>query len=108
MLPLLAAHDRKTVIPFAYSDRSDEDDWTRQVRRVCPNFRPVAGLSDAELGRMIVADRIDLLVELGGYTGGRNRLGVFAARAAPVQASFLGYPNTTGSGSGGARASRPQ
>src|SRR5260370_13965398 len=40
-------------------------------------------------------ERIDILVDLSGHTG-RNRLPLFALRAAPVQASWVGYPGTTG------------
>ncbi|HEY1187076.1 MAG TPA: tetratricopeptide repeat protein, partial [Gemmata sp.] len=96
MIPVLGAHDRRVVTTFAYSDRSDEDDWTRRVQAASGAFRPVGGLPDEELLRLIRGDRVDILVELNGYTGGRTRLGVLAAGAAPVQASFLGYPNTTG------------
>jgi predicted O-linked N-acetylglucosamine transferase (SPINDLY family) len=96
MIPLLAAHNRRAFVPHAYSDRTDEDEWTHQIRGASDVYRIVKGQPDANLVQMIRDDRIDILVELTGYTGGRNRLGVLALGAAPVQAAFLGYPNTTG------------
>ena len=44
---------------------------------------------------LIRKDDIDILVDLSGYTG-TYRLDLFAKRAAPIQVSYLGYPNTTG------------
>jgi len=53
------------------------------------------GRSDGEVARQIRKDRIDILVDLCGHMGG-SRLGVFAHKAAPIQMTWLGYPNTTG------------
>ena len=44
---------------------------------------------------MIQNDRIDILIELTGHTAG-NRLDVMAHRPAPIQVTWIGYPNTTG------------
>lgn len=52
-------------------------------------------MNDTDLMKQIAEDRIDLLVELNGLSRG-NRLKMLAQRAAPVQLTWLGYPNTTG------------
>jgi protein O-GlcNAc transferase len=52
-------------------------------------------MTDAEAANRIKADRIDILVELKGYTKGA-RTGISARRPAPVQVSFVGFPGTMG------------
>jgi predicted O-linked N-acetylglucosamine transferase (SPINDLY family) len=40
-------------------------------------------------------DQVDIVLELSGHTHG-NKLSALRLRGAPVQATYLGYPNTTG------------
>ena len=91
---VLASHDGGQVETFLYSDTQFPDEQTERLRRHA-HWRPILGQSDAQAAGQIAADRIDILIDLAGHTG-FNRLAMFAARAAPVQASWLGYFGTTG------------
>ncbi|HSD61071.1 MAG TPA: tetratricopeptide repeat protein, partial [Burkholderiales bacterium] len=93
--PLLAAHDRNSVEAILYSDVTRPDEVTARLRAGADGWREVAALSDDELEQLIRDDRVDVLVDLAGHTA-RGRLGVFARKPAPVQVSYLGYPDTTG------------
>src|SRR5262249_50917661 len=58
-------------------------------------FIDVEGKTDLEVARLMRELEIDIAVDLMGHTE-RSRIGVFALRAAPVQATYLGYAGTTG------------
>jgi predicted O-linked N-acetylglucosamine transferase (SPINDLY family) len=68
---------------------------TGRLRSLASEWRDVTALDDAELARLIRGDRIDILVELAGFTKD-SRLLACTGRPAPIQISYLGYPNTTG------------
>ncbi|MBL8835465.1 MAG: tetratricopeptide repeat protein [Alphaproteobacteria bacterium] len=93
--PVLAALDRGAVSVACYSDVPRPDDTTARLRALADVWRPTLGATDAEVAAQVEADRIDILIDLAGHTAD-NRLLVFAARPAPVQATWLGYPGTTG------------
>jgi len=96
LVPLLAGHDRNAVEVFAYSDVAAPDGLTAAFRNlVGANWRETAALDDAAFATRVRADTIDILVDCAGHTQG-NRLAAFATRPAPVQATWLGYPGTTG------------
>lgn len=93
--PILAHHDRERFEIFCYYNHRWEDAVTERLRGLVDHWVHCVYMTDAELIERIRADGIDILVDLAGHTGD-NRLAVFAAKPAPVQASYLGYPNTTG------------
>ncbi len=93
--PLIAAHDRAAFEVFCYAQVARPDQRTERFRGLADTWRSTVGMTDADLATAVREDRIDILVDLAGHTGG-NRLLAFARRPAPVQLSWLGYPNTTG------------
>jgi predicted O-linked N-acetylglucosamine transferase (SPINDLY family) len=95
--PMLPRFDRSRVQVHIYHTGTMHDGQTSLARAHADGWTEAAGLDDPALRRAIVADGIDILVDLAGHTSS-HRLGVFALRAAPVQATFLGYPHSTGLG----------
>jgi predicted O-linked N-acetylglucosamine transferase (SPINDLY family) len=93
--PVLAGHDPRRVEAFCYAEVPAPDDVTRRMRALARGWRFTNGQSDDSVAEAIREDRIDILVDLAGHTA-NNRLTMFARRPAPVQVTYLGYPNTTG------------
>jgi predicted O-linked N-acetylglucosamine transferase (SPINDLY family) len=86
-LPQLSLH--------AYANHTIDDSVSHRLRGYFAHWQPTAGLSDASLAEKIRADDIDILIDLSGHTA-KNRLLTFARKPAPIQASWMGYPGTTG------------
>jgi predicted O-linked N-acetylglucosamine transferase (SPINDLY family) len=93
--PLFEGFDRQAVELFAYADVIRPDAVTAQLVGLTDGWRSTVGVSDDTLAQQICSDGIDILVDLAGHTA-HNRLRVFARKPAPVQATWLGYSNTTG------------
>ena len=93
--PLLATHDRSQFELYGYANTERSDATTDRIRGLVEHWRLISGCGDAQSAEVIRADGIDILVDLAGHTAG-NRLLVFARQPAPVQVTWLGYPNTTG------------
>ncbi|MEO5346786.1 MAG: TIGR03032 family protein [Magnetococcus sp. YQC-9] len=94
-LPVLQHLDHTSLTIFVYHTGTMHDEYTRQAKACVDHWVEASGMDDRALHQTIVADRIDMLLDLAGHTSS-HRLGVFAMRAAPVQATFLGYPHSTG------------
>lgn len=95
LLPYVHAYDRQSIELHLYSDVARPDAMTAGLQAQAEHWHEVSGLSHAALAERIRGDGIDLLVDLAGHSA-NHRLPVFAMQPAPVQASWLGYFNTTG------------
>jgi len=95
--PILANHDRARFEVFCYYTHPEKDVATERLRGHAEHWLDCEDLREEELAERIRADRVDILVDLAGHTG-HNALAVLAMKPAPVQASYLGYPDTTGLG----------
>src|SRR5262245_35227212 len=93
--PLLRGHDRQKVEVFCYAELTRPDSVTTRLQELADHWLVTVGLSDQRLAERIRTDGIDILVDVAGHTA-RNRLLVFARKPAPLQVTWLGYPNTTG------------
>lgn len=93
--PVLQNHSHDEFEIFCYDQATVPDETTARMKSYGWSWQPVFGLTDSELAEQISADGIDILVDLAGHSE-ENRLGAFALRPAPIQVTWLGYPNTTG------------
>ena len=97
--PLWRHHDHERFEIFAYYsgpfNEARRDPTNQRLRSYVDVWRDTAGMSDVALAQGIYHDQIDILVDLSGHMAD-NRMAVFAMKPAPVQVTWLGYPNTTG------------
>lgn len=95
MQPVLARLDPKAFEVTVYFTGVSYDDQTQLAKRRVPHWVEVTTWNDAQLARRIEEDGIDILLDLAGHTS-MQRMNLLGQRAAPVQATFLGYPGSTG------------
>jgi protein O-GlcNAc transferase len=94
-LPLILSHDHREVEVFCYASVKRPDDITARMRACADIWRDIVDLTDEQATDLIRQDRIDILIDLAGHTGG-GRLLIFARKPAPIQVTHQGYPDTTG------------
>lgn len=93
--PILRNHDRSRFELYAYANVVKPDEHTVYLKRHFAKWIDVTQMNDDEMAERIRDDGIDILIDLAGHTFG-NRLGAFARKPAPIQATYLGFGYTTG------------
>jgi predicted O-linked N-acetylglucosamine transferase (SPINDLY family) len=91
LLPVVEAHDPRAVEVHLYCI----DPEVEAPLPVHCKVRKIGGLNKEQIGAMIRADLIDVLVDTWGHTAG-SRLPVFALRPAPVQVAWINFLQSTG------------
>lgn len=95
MTPILLNHDAQEVAVTSYTLSAASDHVTKRLKQVIPQWHNCQEWSDERLAEQIRADKIDILIDLIGYTAS-NRARLLAMKPAPMQALYLGYPFTSG------------
>ncbi|ATX82965.1 putative O-linked N-acetylglucosamine transferase, SPINDLY family [Mariprofundus ferrinatatus] len=95
MHQLIRLHDKTKFEVYCYAHIEKEDSMTRYFRTHAEHFIDITDLNDGQLAKHIHTDGVHILIDLGGFTS-NSRVGSLAYKPAPVQISYLGYPNTTG------------
>jgi predicted O-linked N-acetylglucosamine transferase (SPINDLY family) len=93
---LFERHDRARFEVSAISFGPDESSAFRtRLSKAFDNFHDVRGKSDLDVARFMLANKVDIAIDLNGHTM-YKRPGIFSHRPAPVQVNYLGYPGTMG------------
>ena len=92
---ILSHHDRRAFDVGLYSNaKRSADAATERLASRCDRYVTVTGMTEQQAAARIIEDRNDVLVDLAGHTAGAG-VWLLRSRIAPVQVTYLGYPNTT-------------
>ena len=96
MLQIIAAHHRSDFEVFCYAQMAGrQDEITEKFSHHADHFIDISNMDDQALATRLRQDGIHIAVDLSSHTQ-HSRTSAFALRMAPVQISYLGYPNTSG------------
>jgi predicted O-linked N-acetylglucosamine transferase (SPINDLY family) len=94
--PLLQHIDKSGFEILLYHDHYKEDSFSERLKKHASVWRNFVGQPGELVEKVIRGDAPDVLMDLAGHIAISNRLPLFARHLAPVQITYLGYPNTTG------------
>jgi len=96
MAELFEQHDRRRFEVYGYSYGRDDGSVMRsRLGTAFDRFVDIMELPYRDAARRIHDDKVDILIDLKGYTHGA-RPAIVAHRPAPIQVGYLGFPATMG------------
>ncbi len=93
---VISEHSKNINVSIYTWGKPDNSLYEKKIKKRADNYVDIHELSDLEAAARIYNDKLDILIDLKGFTKD-NRIGVLANRPAPIQINYLGYPGTTGS-----------
>ncbi len=96
MASVFERHDRRRFEVFALSlGETEMEPWRARIVAGVDRFVDASRRSEPEVAALARSLGLDIAIDLNGFTGESAPL-IFAERAAPVQAGYIGYLGTTG------------
>jgi len=96
MMDVFKNHNKQKFDIFGFSMGPDKkDEWRNKVKNYLYQFFDIQKVSDLDVIDLVKRLKIDIAIDLSGYTGNNTR-SIFTNRIAPIQISYLGYPGTSG------------
>ena len=94
---LLISHNKSKfeIYLFSYGNYAKEN-FINDIIKKIDAYLDVSNLSDFEILKLTRQKKIDIAIDLKGYTEG-SRSKIFSYRLSPIQINYLGYPGTMGS-----------
>ena len=87
-------HDKFEIHAYSYGP-NDQSQIRDRITAAVDKFNDVKGWSNLEVVDKVRTDKIDIAIDLTGYTKS-NRTELFAYRLAPIQMNYLGFEGTMG------------
>ena len=93
---LIENHDKTQFETYAYSYGADDQTSVRKrLESAFDHFVDIRAMNDKAAASKMYHDKIDILVDLTGYTQS-SRTGLVALKPAPISINWLGYPGSMG------------
>tara|TARA_Y100001960_G_scaffold255603_1_gene273893 strand:- start:95 stop:1990 length:1896 start_codon:yes stop_codon:yes gene_type:complete len=95
LLDTLKHLKKKNLELFAYSNITEKDDLSAEIKNYFTSWQEITNLDDLDVANLIRKDGINILFDLAGHSA-YNRLPIFINKPAPLQISWIGYTVSTG------------
>ncbi len=94
---LFQYHNREQYEIYAYSlvTAKNDDFYRSKIAAQVDYFKDISKMPYFEAAQLIYNDKIDILIDLAGYTT-HSVAEIVAMKPAPIQIQFLGFPDTMG------------